>query len=90
MAGFRDIVYADDLDACKVVDSALSDDEVFQLIRNCQAALRRWGSANQVSFDASKEGSRIISRHRAAGANFLFLGIEFDCKLLMHDAVREC
>eukprot|EP00969_Alexandrium_andersonii_P323645 14299497-Alexandrium_andersonii.AAC.1 len=38
----------------------------------------------------SQRRVRIISRHRAAGANFLLLGIEFDCKVLMHDAVREC
>eukprot|EP00969_Alexandrium_andersonii_P055436 2442615-Alexandrium_andersonii.AAC.1 len=46
-AGFRDIVYADDLNAYKVVDSTLNDDEVFRLTRNCQAALHRWGAANQ-------------------------------------------
>eukprot|EP00969_Alexandrium_andersonii_P106447 4696418-Alexandrium_andersonii.AAC.1 len=55
----------------------------------CQRKLHRCGAANRVSFDAGKESAQIVSRHRPAGDNFHLLGVKFDCKLLMHDAVRE-
>ena len=59
-----------------------------------QQELHRWGDANQVSFDAGKESFHILSRlykdRGPDGGNFRLLGICFDPKLLMGDAVHEC
>eukprot|EP00969_Alexandrium_andersonii_P180106 7960468-Alexandrium_andersonii.AAC.1 len=60
------------------------------MIGDCQRQLHRWGAANRVIFDSGKESARNVSRHRPAGGNFHVLGVEFDCKLLMYDAVHEC
>ena len=52
------------------------------------------GHANQVIFDAGKESFHILSRlyldRGPDGENFRLLGICFDPKLLMGDAVHEC
>ena len=58
-------------------------------VDKCQDSLHSWGRANQVAFDPSKEGKRIISRSRPQGEPFLLLGILFDCKLLMEEAVQD-
>ena len=54
-----------------------------------QRELHHWGAANRVVFDASKEHHIILSRTDPLGDDFRLLGIEFDCKLLMHVAIRE-
>ena len=41
-------------------------------------------------FDPSKESKHILSRFRSRGDNFTILGINFDCKLLMTDAIHDC
>ena len=45
-------------------------------------------------FDPAKESKHIVGRARAFGENFVTLGVEFDCKLLMSAAVeglvKEC
>ena len=57
---------------------------------DCQAEVHKWGRANRVTFDASKESFHVISRVHPYGDNFKLLGISFDAKLLMHDAVHQC
>jgi hypothetical protein len=92
--GSKEIVFADDLNAFKVFDRDVTDRRIFNDLKRAQDELHRWGSANQISFDAGKESFHILSRlykHRGpAGGNFRLLGIDFDCKLLMGDAVTEC
>ena len=56
---------------------------------SCQAELHSRGRANQVVFDASKESEHILSRRDPYGEPFVLLGVQFDCKLLMTDAVQE-
>ena len=55
----------------------------------CQNALHSWGRANQVSFDSAKESKHILSRSRSLGGNFKLLGVSFDSKLLMAEAVAD-
>eukprot|EP00969_Alexandrium_andersonii_P308462 13633616-Alexandrium_andersonii.AAC.1 len=38
--------------------------------------------------DHGKESARVIARRRASGSAFYIIGVEFDCQLLMRDAVR--
>jgi len=88
------IVYADDLNALRVFPASTSDAAVLGRLRSCQTKLHAWGSANQVSFDPSKESFHILSRlygeRAAVGPNFRALGIDFDCKFSMNDAVTDC
>eukprot|EP00969_Alexandrium_andersonii_P316541 13983638-Alexandrium_andersonii.AAC.1 len=58
-------------------------------MRHCQSRLYRWGVANGVVFDASKESVHILSS-RATGPGFYTLGSDFDCKLLMSETADAC
>ena len=55
----------------------------------CQVELHAWGSANQVSFDPTKESKHVVSRKDPCGDNFKLLGVVFDCRLLMDVAIQE-
>lgn len=41
-----------------------------------------------MAFDAGKEGKRILSRTQPVGDCFTLLGVEFDCKLVMDQAIH--
>ena len=47
------------------------------------------GKANCVSFDAGQESSHVMSQHDPVGGECKILGISFDTKLTMHDAVAD-
>ena len=70
--------------------SSASDGEIFASISQCQSAVHEKGHANAVVFESSKESKHILSRSRPVGTNFKILGVSFDCKLIMLDAVQEC
>ena len=57
----------------------------------CQTYLHRWGNANQVIFDPTKEITHILSavNKQAEGVDFRILGVEFDCQLRMSSCVDE-
>eukprot|EP00969_Alexandrium_andersonii_P069574 3069317-Alexandrium_andersonii.AAC.1 len=63
--GFTEFIYADDLNAFRLLERDCSDDAAFALIRRCQNCLRRWGEANRVSFDPGKESAQILGRRGA-------------------------
>ena len=86
--GFSETVYADDLNAFKSFPRGSSPQMISAKLRQCQSSVHRWGRANQVLFDGSKESFHIIHRLHAVGEDFKLLGVVFDCKLSMHSAVR--
>ena len=55
----------------------------------CQKELHKWGSSNQVKFDASKEHKIILNRCKPDGDSFTLLGVTFDTKLLMSNTVHD-
>ena len=55
--------------------------------KTCQKELHKWGRANQVQFDPGKESIHVVSHHAPAGNNFKILGLDFDCRLVMGDAI---
>ena len=87
---FSETAYADDLIAFRGFFEGVSHAILDAAMLSCQSDLRRWGEANQVTFDPAKESFHIISRHRPKGTNFVELGVEFDCRLIMRDAVHQC
>ena len=87
--GFEPIVYADDLNAIKVLDSDIENEQALLEGRRCQEELHRWGRANGVSFDPGKESLHVLSRTDPAGEPFKILGVSFDLKLIMGEALHS-
>ena len=86
---FLDIVFADDLNCTKAFPSSMPNSEILDDIKQCQTEVHRWGGANRVEFDPSKESCHVLHRSRGDGENFKILGVSFDKALVMHDACRE-
>jgi hypothetical protein len=91
---FEEIVFADDLNSWKQYEAGTPADTMLQDMKHCQRELHAWGSANQVTFDPAKENLLVLNRHKPHGGSFKLLGVDFDCKLSMSDAVydlaKEC
>ena len=87
---FEEVVFADDLNAWKALPPTTSEDDAHSQLRACQSSLHAWGRANRVTFDAAKEHFHLLSRTRPSGDNFNILGIVFDSKLVMNEAVESC
>ena len=83
-------MYADDLNGYKPFENNIGNDIFYVVLRGCQTNLHSWGKANGVSFASAKESFHIVSRSRPDGDPFRILGVTFDCKLVMSDAVTEC
>ena len=86
---FTEIFYADDLNAFRAFMCSVANSVLHEHLSRCQVSLHAWGRCNGIEFDPSKESMHIVARHDAEGSNFRILGIDFDCKLLMRDAVHE-
>ncbi len=87
--GFVETVFADDFNCWKSLPKDVKEFEAVLELSECQSNLHKWGAANQVVFDSSKESFALMRRFRAIGANFKLLGITFDPQLLMHDGARK-
>jgi hypothetical protein len=85
---YEEVIFADDLNVYKVVPSSTSVEKALESIGNVQGELHKWGHANQVVFDTAKESKHILSLSDSFGPDFKLLGITFDCKLEMSNAVR--
>ena len=68
--GFEEIVYADDLNGFKEFAHNASVVSVLAEAKKCQTELRKWGRANQVSFDPAKESVHIVSHAQPYGDPF--------------------
>ena len=86
---FEECVYADDLNAFRTFPESTPNNVVTECLKACQQELHTWGQANQVAFDASKEGFYIISTSEPQGEKFKILGVVFDTSLSMQAAVDD-
>ena len=87
--GHNEIIYADDLNAWKVYQQDESNDDILSEARECQQNLHQWGGTNRVSFDPLKESMHVLSFTDPQGALFRILGILYDPRLTMSNAVSE-
>ena len=87
--GFQELVYADDLNCWKAFDRATPNNEVLAAAAECQDELHKWGASNRVVFDPAKESVHVVSTTHPEGGNFAILGVKFDPKLVMQDAVTD-
>ena len=85
---YEEVVFADDLNAYRVVPSTTSVEDATKSMDLVQEELHKWGDANQVVFDAAKESKHMLSRSDPFGQDFKLLGILFDRKLEMESVVR--
>ena len=65
------------------------NEKLREATKACQAELHAWGRANQVEFDPKKESTHVISHRCPEGQNFKILGINFDCRLTMANAIAH-
>ena len=86
---FKEIVYADDLNAYRIFPSTSNNDAIKASLNNCQQELHKWGAANQVAFDAGKESQHVLSLSDPLGGTFKLLGVTFDPELSMAESVSE-
>ena len=84
MDAFQEIVFADDLNACRKYDATVQTERILSDMGACQRDFHKWGRANQVTFDPSKESTHILSRGNPSGEPFDLLGVRFHCKLPTH------
>ena len=87
MATFTEVVFADDLNAFRSFPLNTANDVAIGAAEACQQELHKWGRANQVQFDPKKESLHIVSHYCPVGSNFKILGLNFDCRLIMGDAI---
>ena len=88
-AGFTDSTFADDLNCYRVYAAGTRNETVLEDLEDCQLQVHRWGAANRVGFDASKESLHVLHRTEPTGVHFKILGVLFDTKLHMGCAVHE-
>ena len=86
---FKSVYYADDLNAWKAFAANIRNEVLSNKMDECQTELHKWGEANQVQFDASKESKHILCLTEPLGSTSKLLGIMFDTSLNMGDAVGE-
>ena len=84
---FQEVVFADDMNCYHEYPDFKNHDAIFQDLHSCQNALHEWGLHHQVIFEKTKESLHILCRKQPKGDPFKILGIHFDTKLVMYDAV---
>ena len=87
--GFEECIFADDLNCFKVLAGSYGDNSAFNLLGRCQETLHKWGEANQVTFEPSKETMHVLDRYDPCGGSFKLLSVVFDGRLGMHEAVHH-
>ena len=87
--GFLEILFADDLNCYKDYEATAAQEEVDSELKQCQAAVHKWGKANQVEFDSTKESLHVLHRTQPEGEDFRMLGVLWDTKLSMQAECEE-
>ena len=76
-------------DATTTADAASPTTDVQGDLLKCQTELHRWGRANGVRFDATRESTHMISLANPSEGTFKLLGATFDTRLTMKSCVDE-
>ena len=86
---FKEIIYADDLNAYRAFPLATENEALMQSGLKCQNNLHEWGRAKRVEFDPAKESMHVVAHQRGVGGDFKILGVVFDVCLKMDACVVE-
>ena len=60
---------------------------IFKDLHKCQNSVHDWGKVQQVQFESTKESLHVLCSKQPMGDAFKILGIKFDTKLIMYEAV---
>ena len=85
---FTEIVYAHDLKSWRKFKGSVDNDDIKTSMKECQMNLHSWGRANQIKFDPGKESMHIVASDAHDNA-FKILGLPFDCRLSMANAIAN-
>ena len=89
LLGSLEVIFANDLKCFQDCRLCIANVDTAQDMRRCQQKLHKYGYANQVNVDTSKESMHILALHGGEGSNFKLFGVPFDHALSMKDAVVE-
>ena len=84
---FTEVVFADDLNSYRKYHSDANHASIFRDLKKCQKSVHEWGKRHQVEFESTKESLHVLCSKQPRGDAFRILGIKFDTKLSMYDAV---
>ena len=79
--------FADDLNVFHEFDRLAEQQDIMVELATCRDRVHQWGYQNRVEFDGTKEHFVIVHPTRGEGDPFKLLGLVFDCKLRMDEAV---
>ena len=80
-------MFADDLNVFQEFDRQQPVIEVQETLQKCRDKVHKWGKANRVSFDPSKEHLVVLHPSEYHGAAFKLLGCMVDTDLAMDSAI---
>ena len=84
---YTEVVFADDLNCYRKYHADVSDACIFKDLHKCQNSVHDWGKVQQVQFESTKESLHVLCSKQPMGDAFKILGIKFDTKLIMYEAV---
>ena len=79
--------FADDLNVFHEFDRRAAEIDIMEELASCRDRVHHWGYQNRVEFDGTKEHFVIVHPTRGVGNAFKLLGLVYDCKLKMDEAV---
>jgi hypothetical protein len=85
--GGRESMFADDLNVFQEFDRTKNLAEVQDTLQQCREKVHKWGKANRVSFDPSKEHLVVLHPSDYHGPSFKLLGLMVDTDLAMESAI---
>ena len=80
-------MFADDLNCYRKYHRDISNASISKDLKSCQSSLHDWGRTHQVEFESTKESMHVLCSRIPKGEPFKILGITFDTKLVMYNAV---
>ena len=87
--GDNDTIPADDMNAWKMYGATVPNDVIMADSAICQRNLLEWGNAIRGCFDHEKQPMHVLSLKENEGSDFRILGILYDPRLAMKDAVAK-
>ena len=87
--GGKEAMFADDLNVFQEFDRLQPLAQVQNMLQTCRDRVHKWGRANRVSFDPSKEHLVVLHPTENHGACFKLLGCMVDTDLMMHTAIDQ-
>ena len=73
-----EVMFADDFNASRQFPLSIPNDVAIETAEACQRELHKY---------PKKESLHIISHYCPVGSNFKILGLNFDCRLIIRDAI---